>query len=439
MLRKLILSTALIGGFAMPCAAADEAEITLIINQSPWYAGFEATVEDYEAKTGNSVNIEAVPFPALLEKSRNSVRANEGIYDLFAINAIGIMEMYSGGFLEPVNNIDPDYKLHDDISDFGGSLYWNAETQTLGRQNGELMALPMAGVIQLLYYRRDLYEENGLDVPETWDHLLENARKLHNPPEIYGYTVRGSRQNIGYNAMGYIASHGGGVFADPASGDYTVTINSPEALNGFKTFLTFADELSPENPGAIGQSEMIQLLATGKVAHAVAVNAAWAGLENPNKSIVAGKMGAALLPRSGEGDHASSTGHFIGGIPRNIPDERKKAALAFMKWLNTPEGQKRMVENGSVPVSKTLTAGDFDDADKYRFLDAVSANAAHALFYAPVKERDEVNSIIDLYFNKAVIGEATAEEALDTAADEIHKIMVRGGYNSGVLPPLASR
>lgn len=434
MLKKLKLTTAAIALGGLPAMAWAEADIQLIINQSPWYPGFEATVEAYEEATGNTVNIEAVPFPVLLEKSRNSVRADEGVYDLLTINALGIIEMYEGGFLEAVSDIDPDYQLRDDISDFGGSVYWDADNSAIG--SGKLMALPMAGVIQLLYYRADLYEEAGLEVPTTWDELMANAKALHNPPERVGFTVRGSRQNIGWNAMPYIYSHGGTIFADEAGGDYSVTFNSPESLTAFETFLSFANDVGPDDPGATGQAEMIQFMATGRSAHTIMVNAAWAGLEDPNKSIVAGKVGVAEIPSIEGGENYSSTGHFIGGIPKNIPDDKKQAALAFMKWLNTPEGQRNMIENGSVPVSIGLGASDFDDPEKYRFLDATAANAGNALFYAAVPERNEINSIIDLHLNLAVIGDMTAAEALNKAAAEIHAVMVREGYETGTLPDL---
>lgn len=434
MLNKLKSTAAALVLTALPVGAWAEADIQMIINQSPWYPGFEATVEAYEAATGNTVNIEAVPFPVLLEKSRNSVRADEGVYDLLTINALGIIEMYDGGFLEAVSDIDPDYRLRDDISDFGGSVYWDEATKTIGK--GKLMALPMAGVLQLLYYRADLYEEKGLSVPTTWDELMANAKALHNPPSMVGFTVRGSRQNIGWNAMPYIYSHGGSIFADEAAGDYTVTLNSPEALEAFTTFLSFANDVGPQDPGAVGQAEMIQFMATGRSAHSIMVNAAWAGLEDPAKSIVAGKVGVAEIPSRPEGQHYSSTGHFIGGIPKNIPDEKKQAALAFMKWLNTPDGQRAMVENGSVPVSTGLSASDFDDPKRFRFLDATSQNARNALFYAAVPERNEINSIIDLHLNLAVIGDMTAAEALNKAAEEIHAVMVREGYETGILPPL---
>ena len=39
----------------------------------------------------------------------------------------------------------------------------------------------------ILYYRSDLYAENGLPAPDSWDNILANAQALNNPPDIYGY------------------------------------------------------------------------------------------------------------------------------------------------------------------------------------------------------------------------------------------------------------
>ena len=49
-------------------------------------------------------------------------------------------------------------------------------------KTGVVYGVPINGNIQVLYYRADLYEKAGLKVPTTWDELLANARKLHNPP-----------------------------------------------------------------------------------------------------------------------------------------------------------------------------------------------------------------------------------------------------------------
>jgi multiple sugar transport system substrate-binding protein len=57
---------------------------------------------------------------------------------------------------------------------------------TLG---GKVAAVPSDGWAQLLLYRKDLFEQKGLKVPNTWDAILTAAKALHNPPNQYGFVV----------------------------------------------------------------------------------------------------------------------------------------------------------------------------------------------------------------------------------------------------------
>src|SRR4051812_3782389 len=87
-------------------AAAKVAPITIVINQSPWFESFRKTVELYEKETGNKVELDVNPFAGSLEKQRNSVRAAKGQYDLLIMNGGWFAEMYFGGFIEPINDIE---------------------------------------------------------------------------------------------------------------------------------------------------------------------------------------------------------------------------------------------------------------------------------------------------------------------------------------------
>ena len=49
--------------------------INILINNSPWFAGFEALVNKYVDETGNDVKMSVTPFAGMLEKSRNAVQA----------------------------------------------------------------------------------------------------------------------------------------------------------------------------------------------------------------------------------------------------------------------------------------------------------------------------------------------------------------------------
>ena len=51
---------------------------------------------------------------------------------------------------------------------------------------------------------------------------------------------------------------------DPAAGDYTVTINSPQAKAALDLYIDLLKNCGPPNYGTLGQGDVIQLLATGK-------------------------------------------------------------------------------------------------------------------------------------------------------------------------------
>ena len=101
------------------------APITVVINQSPWFDSFRKTVDVYEKESGNKVELDVNPFAGSLEKQRNSVRAQKGQYDLLIMNSGWFAEMYFGGFVEALSDIDPGFKLDKDIFTLGDSVYFD--------------------------------------------------------------------------------------------------------------------------------------------------------------------------------------------------------------------------------------------------------------------------------------------------------------------------
>ena len=57
----------------------------------------------------------------------------------------------------------------------------------LARFSGGFAAIPTDGWGQLLLYRKDLFEEKGLPVPDHWDGILKGGQALHNPPLMWGF------------------------------------------------------------------------------------------------------------------------------------------------------------------------------------------------------------------------------------------------------------
>jgi multiple sugar transport system substrate-binding protein len=177
-------------------------------------------------------------------------------------------------------------------------------------------------------------------------------------------------------------------------------------------------------------------VASGKAAHAVIVVGAWAQFDDPAKSTVVGKIGATLIPRSDDGQHASRAGHWIGAIARNVPEDRQRAALEFLKWFGQREQQLDYTRFGSVPVRLDLAQSELASDPKFRFLEAQVENSKVARMYAVVPEAAQLNNIISLRLNECVIGQSTPAQALNTAAAEVHEVVKRGGHRTGQLQDL---
>lgn len=417
-----------------PVWASTQVPFTIVINQSPWFASFQATVEAYEAETGNRVNLDVNPFAGSLEKQRNSVRSAEGQYDLLIMNSGWFAEMYAGGFVTPINDIDPSFKLDSDVYSLGNTIYWNEERRS-ATPDGKLMSVPVNPNIPMMFYRGDLYEEAGLEAPTTFAELEANAKRFHNPDEMYGIVQRGARgpHTVAYDFYPYLYGHGGGIFADQDNGDYSVTLNNDAGMQALEYYLRLAREAGHPRTEAMDQADLIQNMVTGKAAHISIVIAASSQMDDPNKSAVVGKVQYAPTPSLPGLPTAPGLGHWLAGIAHNVPDDRKAAALEFLRWYQTKEAQMVQAGAGGIPINGAVFNSPMAQEEKNRWMEPLSRALPNAVNIYQFPEAGEVVSILELGLNRAVAGELTAADAMNAMSADIHKIMSGHGYKTGLL------
>ncbi|AKO99503.1 ABC-type sugar transport system, periplasmic component (plasmid) [Marinovum algicola DG 898] len=410
-------------------AAAEEAPITIVINQSPWFPGFQAVVEAYEDETGNTVELDVNPFAGSLEKQRTAVRADESPFDILIMNAGFFVEFYTGGFIAPLQEIDASFELSDDVYTFDDSTCWNAEAETITCDGGDLLSVPVNPNVLILHYRQDLYDEAGLSVPKTWDELYENAKTLQTDRR-YGISQRGQRGtfDVTYDVFPYIWSHGGGIVDQLDDGSFQVSINSEGTLAGMETYLKLANDVGHPSTAGQTQTNVIQNMATGRAAHINSVPAP--GLfDDESKSMVVGQVAYAPPPGTAEIPSATPLGHWLAGVPKNISDDNKQAALAFLSWFQTDAAQRAYAEAGSMPVSRAVLESEMADQPEYRWMKAMAEALPNARLTFTFPEATQVLAITELRLNQAIGGEMPLKEALNTAAEEITKVMQDAGYD----------
>jgi len=141
------LAATALGARGHRARAAAAEPISVVINQSPWFDSFRQTVELYEQQTGNKVDLDVNPFAGSLEKQRNSVRAAKGQYDLLVMNSGWFAELYFGGFIEAITDIDPSFKLDPDVYTLGDTIWFDPAKKVMA-PSGKLMSIPISPLMQ---------------------------------------------------------------------------------------------------------------------------------------------------------------------------------------------------------------------------------------------------------------------------------------------------
>ena len=278
------------------------------------------------------------------------------------------------------------------------------------------MSVPISPLIPLLYYRGDLYKEAGLKAPETFAELEANAKKLHKPPGRYGIVQRGARGPATCPTTSILICYGfgGSIFKNQAAGDYSVIAQQRgRPAPRCEYYLRIAKEAGHPQTASLDQAEVIQNMATGKAAHIMAWSRRgrrWTiPINRPSST-----RSSSRRPRTRRDfPTASGLGHWLGGIAKNIPDDRKRGAVEFLRWFQTKEAQIANAKFGGIPVNAASYRDPISQERKFRWMKPLADSLPHAVNVYQFPEASEVIAILELGLNQAVAGNTAAAPALN--------------------------
>ncbi|MBY5931730.1 extracellular solute-binding protein [Tateyamaria omphalii] len=75
---------------------------------------------------------------------------------------------------------------------------------SMAAYDGDIASVPVDGWTQMVVYRADLFEEKGLEPPNTYANVLAAIGALHNPPEMYGFVAA---TKVDENFMSQVLEH----------------------------------------------------------------------------------------------------------------------------------------------------------------------------------------------------------------------------------------
>ncbi len=127
--------------------------------------------------------------------------------------------------------------------------------------NDETASVPVDGWTQMVVYRKDLFDEAGLEAPNSFANVVAALEQLHNPPEMYGFVAA---TKVDENFMSQVLEH---VFL--ANGVTPVGADGFQPLDEAKTIevLDFYKAISKASPpGELFWKQSRELYFDGKAA-----------------------------------------------------------------------------------------------------------------------------------------------------------------------------
>ena len=285
---------------------------------------------------------------------------------------------------------------------------------------GDTASVPVDGWTQMIVYRKDLFDANGLAPPNTYANVLAALEALHNPPDMYGFVAA---TKVDENFMSQVLEH---VFL--ANGVSPVDSNGFVPLDVAKTtevldFYRAIAQASP--PGELYWQQSRELYFAGKAAMII-----WspfildelAGLrdsapptinDDPTSKELASKTGVIANfagPSNPDGAAWGDVRYF--GI---TADANTEEAMAFVNF-SMNEGYTQTLSiapEGKFPVR----SGTADEPDKFTM--AWSNLEVGVDRKAPLKDLYEASVIADIVGGLAVAQRWGVDEGQLSLASKI--------------------
>ena len=293
------------------------------------------------------LDIQAIP-PDGYRTRLKTVAAADEMPDLFVMWP-GVMtkEFQAGGMIQPINELLKEQKEWTD-----GFLPGSFDGFTI---DDNIYSAPIAlSPTSILFYNQSVLDANGLEVPKTWDDMLNAVEVLKGnnvTPIALGNKAAWLAQSSILSSLGdrvtgtewflKASAQDGAKFTDP---EFVQALQYLQDLGNAGAF--------QEGFNAIDNTQIEQMFAQGKAA--MMIDGGWALTNfaaNASEEAMA-QMGATVLPSipGGKGDPNTLSG-VVGtgmGLGKDATGAKKEAAFKLMYAMAGPDAQKRVLESNQL-------------------------------------------------------------------------------------------
>ncbi|WP_194421939.1 ABC transporter substrate-binding protein [Microbacterium abyssi] len=408
-------TTAVVAGALVSCSAGSDIDpdagiegttIRVTLANHVWTETIKEMIPEFEEETGAKVEISQLAEDQLSDQYNVKLNAGTDEIDVLMYRPLQENKLFaSNGYLSDLTELVES----DEEFDWGDFQEGPAALTTY---EDEVVGVPIITERTVLYYRKDLLEQAGLEVPTTLEELESAAAAIHEQnPDVAGYIGRTGKSAAVTQFSAFLFSSGGDFIGE----DGTSVIGSDEAR---EAYAYYGDLIRNHTDATINPemswAEAFAVFQQGKAAFIADADSLYKNMIDPEQSTVSDQVGFAAFPAGADGAKPYNVAAWALAI--NETSENQSAAWAFIKWATS---KAQTIEMTKLGVTGARTSSWEDDAAIADFptelVEAIKVNGENGVG----KDRPLV---IDVAKAREIVGDpivvAIAGGDVDAAVDE---------------------
>jgi multiple sugar transport system substrate-binding protein len=396
-----IIAAVLLAGCGSP-----QPTLTIAINAGVEGDALKAAAAEWGARNRTRVDIVELPYANLFEKELLDLTSRTGAYDIIMMDDPWFPRMVENGQLAALEK-QPDGDFLASCLDVCREPY----------RTGAFYALPYVGNSQLFFYRKDLFDQHGMDAPATWNDVLAAAKKIGTAEKMFGYVMRAAPGNaVITDFMPLFWAFGAEMFDSEGH----TTVATPQAVECVRFMLELGKYSPPGYTGFNADEVSGHLLQSTAV---MSINwPAWiAAMDDQARSKIPGKIAFAQRP-SARRKGVAELGAWLLGVPAG--SKNRQRAAEFLFWATAGEQMKQAALRGNPPTRRSVFL-DPELRARFRAFPAQLASLETARPRPRTPLWNEIENAFGIRISQANARSLTPEEALQRANQEIEAIVQR--------------
>lgn len=338
----LAMSTTLATRLNMPAALAqDTANLDfwdMVWGPPEYIETGERLVDEFNSATPDiSVSYRSTPWASWYQTFTTAIGAGTAP-DVSTGAGYQAVQFYDQGAVAPLDALIARFEEDGTIDDFLPG------TIDRMRYDDHYVALPWGIDIRILYYRKDILEEVGVEPPTTWEEFKSVAEAV-TTEDRYGFVTAGAENTASHNIYSFILNNGGALFT-PEGDVNLMDERNVEAIQLLADMVQ-AGSIHPASVGYVGD-QADEAFAQGSAAMIMDGPGLWNQV--PDLADQIGILNPLVAPHGDTG-----TISWVNNVMMYEQAENKDAAMEFLAWWSANQGPLWTDGNtGQLPVRQSV-------------------------------------------------------------------------------------